>query len=470
MVVHPSCHPLRTTSLRTACLIAVSLSALGTLLATTPLRAQDNGTQGAAPIEPAQNGTAPEPAPTTWTNDKGVPIEAEFVRMTDAGVVLKLTRDGREAAVPLTRLSIESIYQAVRLENPQAFSKPVPKAVVKPQGPELPELQLTVADVLQDPFKDGTTIEEYFDLCERLPREGNFFSQWYTLPPKMQSDIEDLIVDVHRLLGPPVIKQIQTLLGDMKTITSQKKKFVLGLPDVGNNPQLVATIDEMWPLANSVVSALAKDEHWQPSNFEKANVKRWLAQLSLDLAPSLMATSQVASESSGLMATLPLEPPKYTIVSQTADTAEVELKHGDRPAIKKQFQKIGNVWIDVQAMNELRREVDAAKKQLAEDGEKAVGAIRSALSGLIASQGGLARAETQESFTQAFTLLRTFTTGTAQSLGFAPPTSNRGGNGSGSGSSGSPYGSSGSGSGSGSARSDGSGSGGSSAGARSDGS
>lgn len=431
MAVHIPCQPLRTGSLRAASLIALCLAVLGLPTATTSLIAQD--------ASPAETGTEPAPAPTTWTNDKGVPIEAEFMRMTDTGVVLRLSRNGREAEVPLTKLSIESIYQAVRLANPQAFSKPVPKAVVKPQGPELPELQLTVDEVLQDPFKDGTTIEQYFELCERLPREGNFFSQWYMLPPKMQSDIEDLIVEGHRLLGPPVIKQIETLLGDLKTITSQKKRFVLGLPDVENNPQLVTTIDELWPLANNVVSVLAQDEHWQPSNFEKSNVKRWMAQLSLDLAPSLIAFSEAAHEESkeslGLLAWLPLEPPKHTIVSQTADSAEVEVQYGDSPAVKKQFQRIGNIWIDVQAMNELRAKIDDVKKQLAEDGEKAVGVIRSALSGLVASQGGLARAETQEGFTQAFTLLGTFTTGTAQSLGISLPTSNRGA----SGSSGSPY-------------------------------
>ena len=376
----------------------------------------------AAASTAAETVTPPEPAPTTWTNDKGVPIEAEFVRMTDAGVVLKLTRDGREAAVPLTKLSIESIYQAVRLANPQGFSKPVPKAVIKPQGPELPELQLTVDEILQNPFKDGTTIEQYFELCERLPREGNFFSQWHALPAKMQSDIEDLIVEGHRLLGPPAIKQIQTLLGDLQTITSQKKKFVLGLPDVANNPQLVAMVDELWPLANGVVSALAKDEHWQPSNFEKPNVKRWLAQLSLDLAPSLMAASEAANKSSGaLMPGMQVEPVKHTIVSQTADTAEVEVTYGNLPAVKKQFQKVGNVWIDVKAMNELRSQIDNAKKQLAESGEKTVATIRSALLGLVAVQGGLARAETQEDFTQAFTQLRTFATGMTQSLGLAAP-------------------------------------------------
>ncbi len=404
------------------------MTTLGVWLAAPPLAAQDD-----APVSPtaanaesaAAAGPAAEPAPTTWTNDKGVPIEAEFVRMTDAGVVLRLTRDGREAAVPLTKLSIESIYQAVRLENPQAFSKPVPKAVIKPLGPELPELQLTIDELLQNPFKDGTTIEQYFELCGRLPQEGNFFSQWYTLPPKMQSDIEDLIVQAHRLLGPSTVKQIQTLLSDLKTITSQKKQFVLGLPDVASSPQLVAMIDKLWPLADGLVSALAKEEHWQPSNFEKSNVKRWLAQLCLDLAPSLMAATEasagVLGEGAGPMAGQMLLPPRHTIVSQTADTAEVEIAYGSLPPIKKQFQKIGNVWIDVQAMNDLRRQVDEAKKQMAEDGEKAVATIRSALSGLVAAQGGLARAETQEDFTQAYTLLKTFATGMSQSLGPAAP-------------------------------------------------
>ncbi len=403
-----------------ACSKFLCLIGLGLIIATAPLAAQDN-----ASVEASAASAAAEPAPTTWTNDKGVPIEAEFVRMTDAGVVLRLTRDGREAAVPLTKLSIESIYQAVRLANPQAFSKPVPKAVTKPSGPELPELQLTVDELLQNPFKDGTTIEQYFELCERLPQEGNFFSQWHTLPPQMQSDIEDLIVQGHRLLGPSTVKQIQTLLSDLKTITSQKKKFVLGLPDVASSPQLVAVIDELWPLANGIVSALAKDEHWQASNFEKSNVKRWLAQLSLDLAPSLMAATQASAgrggEGAGLSPGQMLQPPRYTIVSQTAGTAEVEVAHGSLPAVKKQFQKIGNVWIDVQAMNDLRRQVDDAKKQMAEDGEKAVGTIRSALSGLVAAQGGLARAETQEEFTQAYALLRTFATGMTQSLGLTAP-------------------------------------------------
>ena len=105
-----------------------------------------------------------EPAPTTWTNDKGVPIEAEFVKMTDEGVVLRFAPDGREAAVPINRLSIDSIYQAVRLANPSAFSKPVPKAEVIPEGPVLPEFNMTVEDLLQNPYSESTSLEDYLEI------------------------------------------------------------------------------------------------------------------------------------------------------------------------------------------------------------------------------------------------------------------------------------------------------------------
>lgn len=376
-------------------------------LVVSPLAAQD-----------AANSTAAiEPAPTSWTNDKGVVIEAEFVSMTDDAVVLRLSRDGREAAVPLTKLSIESIYQAVRLANPQEFSKPVPKAVVKPEGPELPDLHLTIEDLLQNPYKDGTTIEQFFETYARLPQEGNFFSLWHSLPPKMQDDIEDLIIAGYKQLGPSTIKQIQILLGDVNTIATDKKKFVLSLPEIADNPALLMGLDQAWPLVSSLTNALAKDEHWQASNFEKGHVTRWLANLNLDLAPILLAADQTMNDSSGPSANPLLAPPKYNIISQTADSAEVEVTRFPSPPVKTAYQKIGNIWIDVKAMNALRHAVDDAKEQMAQGGGQAVAAIRASLSGIIAAVGGLARAETQEDFTQQVSLLRTMTTGMAQSMG-----------------------------------------------------
>ena len=356
--------------------------------------------------------------------------------MTDEGVVLRLSRDGREAAVPLTRLSIESIYQAVRLANPAEFSKPIPKAQVKPKGPELPDLHLTIEDVLQNPYKDGTTIEQFFETYGRLPQEGNLFGAWYSLPPKMQNDIEDLIIAGYKQLGPSTVQQIQILLGDLKTIANDKKKFVFSLPMIANNPALLTGLDQGWPLVSSLTNVLAKEEHWQASNFEKGNVTRWLASLSLDIAPIVLAANKSITESLPPGSGPHWEPAKYNIISQTADTAEVEVTHFRSPPVKTQYQKLGNIWIDVKAMNAVRHTLDDAKEQMAQGGEQAVGVIRTGLSGIIAAAGGLARAETQQEFTQAATLLQMATDGMTQSMGLSAAPSGSG-NMSGSGSMGS---------------------------------
>ena len=71
-----------------------------------------------------------QPAKLKWTdNTEKTTIDAEFVRMTDGAVVLK--KDGKEISVPLTKLSMASHLQALKLAKPDAYSKAAPKAVVE---------------------------------------------------------------------------------------------------------------------------------------------------------------------------------------------------------------------------------------------------------------------------------------------------------------------------------------------------
>lgn len=367
----------------------------------------------------AQQPTAAQtPAPTTWTSQTGVEVEADFVRMTDQAVVLKMRRDGSEATVPLTKLSIQSIYQAVRLAHPEEFAKPVPKAEVKPQvSIELPQLDLNVDEMLKSPFTANTTIDQFFQTMDRLTEEGNFFSGWHALPPKMQTDIEDLIIKGHAALGQSTVKQLQVLLNDLNTIARDKKQFILGLPEISANPQIAAQLEQHWPLVATLISGLAKDVHWQASNFQAGNVPRWLAQLNVDLAPPLMAGLELAGDTLPAGMTLPTLSSSHNIVSQTANSAEVEVTGPDGKPVKTSFQKVGNIWINVPAMNQLRDGLDAALEKLATGAPQEVGMIRTSLSGIIAAVGGLARANSQEEFNQAVDLLRTIGRGLNQSLG-----------------------------------------------------
>jgi hypothetical protein len=361
---------------------------------------------------------ADQPAPTTWTSNKGLAVEAEFVRMTDEAVVLKMKRDGKEATVPLASLSIDSIYQAVRLANPEAFSKPVPKAEVKPEVTiELPELNLDVNELLKSPFANNTDIEKFLQILERAPQEGNFLVGWHALPPKMQSDVEDLIVKGYEVLGPSTVKQMQMLLNDLDTVLQDKQQFIKGLPQVQANPLVVEQMDQNLPLLANFVAGLAKDEHWQPSNFQKGSVPRWLASLNVDLAPATLAALESVKSSLPEGMALPIGNSTFNIVSQKADSAEVEVTLPGRPPEKATFQKVGNIWINVEQMNQLRVNLDSAKEKLAAGATQEVGLLRSSLSGIIAAVGGLARANTQAEFDEAVALLQTIGGGLNQSLG-----------------------------------------------------
>jgi hypothetical protein len=380
--------------------------------------------------QPAEE--ADQPAPTTWTSNKGLAVEAEFVRMTDEAVVLKMKRDGKEATVPLASLSIESIYQAVRLANPEAFSKPVPKAEVKPEITiELPQLNLDVNELLKSPFASNTDIQRFLQILERAPQEGNFLVAWHALPPKMQADIEELIVKGYQVLGPTTVKQIQMLLHDLDKVLRDKQQFIKGLPQIQANPLVAEQIDQNLPLLASFVAGLAKDEHWQSSNFQTGSVPRWLANLNVDLAPAVLAAIEAlkANLPEGIASTI--GNPSFNIVSQKADSAEVEVSLPGRPPQKSTFQKVGNIWINVPQMNQLRVNLDAAKEKLASGATQEVGLLRTSLGGIIAVVGGLARANTQAEFEEAVNQLQAIGEGLNQSLGLqsagnSPPGSRAG--------------------------------------------
>jgi hypothetical protein len=341
--------------------------------------------------------------------------------MTDEAVVLKMKRDGKEATVPLASLSIDSIYQAVRLANPEAFSKPVPKAEVKPKVTvELPQLNLDVNELLRSPFASNTDIQKFLQILERAPQEGNFLVGWHALPPKMQTDIEDLIVKGYQVLGPATVKQIQILLHDLDKILQDKQQFIKGLPQVQANPLVAEQIDQNLPLLANFVAGLAKDEHWQPSNFQTGSVPRWLAGLNVDLAPAVLAATESIKANLPEGTTLPTGSPSFNIISQKADSAEVEVSLPGRPPEKTTYQKVGNIWINVPQMNQLRVNLDVAKEKLASGATQEVGMLRTSLGGIIAVVGGLARANTQAEFDEAVNQLQAIGEGLNQSLGLQP--------------------------------------------------
>ena len=160
-------------------------------------------------------------AVSSWTSSDGKVVEAEFVRLEDREVVLRLKSSGQEVKVPLSRLDINSHYNALRLADPEAFNKPLVKA---PDPTEPLEVQSTFAasDILESPFAANLTIDQFMGIVKEEMDRGNQFVIWHALPNKMQVDMETLANKGIEKIGPETIDRIgktRTRIGPFMTIS-----------------------------------------------------------------------------------------------------------------------------------------------------------------------------------------------------------------------------------------------------------
>ena len=183
-----------------------------------------------------------QPAKLKWTdNSEKTTIDAEFVRMADGAVVLK--KDGKEITVPLTKLSMASHLQALKLANPAAYSKAPPKAVVGiEQTAESTKL------LNESPFKEDQTVEEFMDTLTAELQAGNATAAWHALTPEMQADVEDIVVAAVEAGGKGMLVQIRTLMKHTATIVHDKKAFIFASPLVtALDPKMAKGMQQSWP-------------------------------------------------------------------------------------------------------------------------------------------------------------------------------------------------------------------------------
>ena len=156
-------------------------------------------------------------------------IEAEFVRLADAAVILK--KDGKEISVPLTKLSLSSHLQALKLAKPDAYAKPAPKVIIGlPQTPES-------AKLLENPFPANATVEQFMDtLIAQLDAKNNMVF-WHALTPEMQTDVEDLIVSAVDAGGSGLLVQIRSLMKQLSILMTEKEQFLVASPLAAGNVQ-----------------------------------------------------------------------------------------------------------------------------------------------------------------------------------------------------------------------------------------
>ncbi|GIW99362.1 MAG: hypothetical protein KatS3mg111_2695 [Pirellulaceae bacterium] len=343
-------------------------------------------------------------------NIGGAEVRAEFVRLTDDGVILRRRSDGKEAEIPLSRLSFADQLRALKLGKPEAFNKPLPKAEPKRAVTEVPRVDPD--ELLQYPFDADITLRQWAEIVEREANAGHAAILWHMLTPKMQNDIAEILALAMQKVAP-LRTSLQELINLMATVAREKKQFILEHPIFKNDPQRRAMMEEAWPQLSQFLDILADPSLWEEHNFEKENIIRWLARLHGETLPSLQALQDTFA--GGSMQQLP--PPfeglrsltmsqdeevSLVVINEEKDEGVIEISAQGKPIVRWYMIRIDGRWTSKTLLSDWDSAMNKAKQRLTQLDPQSFTMPRFFLQGLVGQLKLMAAAETQQLFNEAF--------------------------------------------------------------------
>jgi SLA1 homology domain 1, SHD1 len=347
---------------------------------------------------------AAQPAKLKWTdNTEKTTIDAEFVRMADGAVVIK--KDGKEISVPLTKLSLASHLQALKLAKPEAYAKAPPKAVIG-----IEQTAESTRLLNESPFKDNQTIEEFLDTLTTELEAGNATAMWHALTPEMQADVEDVVVAAVETGGKGMLVQIRTLMKHAATIVKEKKTFVFASPLVPTDQKVAREMQQTWPQIELFTEALTDKTNWDSANFKAGSVGPWIAALTSKIGSASVKMNQLAVKA-GLPGSDFKKAMAYKVVSQSGDTAMVQFLDAGPPRMNPQTRqmmqpkppepvewvRVSGKWLPKNVVDSWKDGVAEAKGQL----DFAMPSVSSSLALVIPFASSLANAKSQQEFNAA---------------------------------------------------------------------
>lgn len=292
---------------------------------------------------------AQEAATQQWVSFEGKTLSGQFVRIDGKSVVLKLPT-GKEVNVKLSSLSFESHLQALKLSNPEAFTKQPIKVPEKTQAAQS-ATSITVEAALQNPFGENPTIDSFLQVATTQWNRGNPFVSWYMLPTNVRQEIAQQSLRNMEALGSSGRSQLSQMLVSLARIASEKREWILNAQG-SQFPFLAGAVDkpdQQWPFLVGFLQKLSEPQLWQDDNFNQANIEKWLASMSLVMA----YLNQMQPEQSRIAC---------EVVSQSADSAEVEIKVADQKPVKVTFKKQESMWIVPEAIDEINTQLQEEKQ------------------------------------------------------------------------------------------------------------
>lgn len=303
---------------------------------------------------------------TTWTRSDGKKVDAEFKRMDGNNVVL-LTKDGKEAKVPLNKLSKES-QQMAKDAAKAALSAPAkkePKKEPKNEPKNEPsksepssEGDTTSGEIPEIPvvsFSSSLSAQEFYDIIGRELDKNNAAVLWDAMPSKYQSDIEELMEDRMKPIDPALTKTLSSTAKKLVAVLREKKSFVLNNPKVKQLPPSTVNMEKLYdPMIDFVETAMVSNA---------VDVSK----LSRSQYRELMANSlgKLLEKGRKLVPGFPMADPKviekYTHLKVTKDSSGNESLNVDGQMIK--LVNIEGRWLPEPMVQQWPQIIEQAKSQ-----------------------------------------------------------------------------------------------------------
>jgi hypothetical protein len=178
------------------------------------------------------------------------------------------------------------------------------------------------------------------------------------------------------------------LISSLAKIAAEKREWILGAQG-SQFPFLAGAVDDpqkQWPYLVGFLQKLSEAKLWQDDNFNQANIEKWLASMSLVMG----YLNQMHPEKSNVA---------YEVVSQSADSADVEVTVADQKPVKVTFQKQGNLWIVPEAIQEIESQLQEEKQTNAKS--QGLTMMSAGMSFVAPVMKKLAEARTRQEFDQA---------------------------------------------------------------------
>ncbi len=292
----------------------------------------------------------------TWTDVTGKHrIEAEFLSVSGGNIYLQ-KQDGTRIAVPIDRLSPESLALAKqRYQQAMSAGGSSPASVASESA--------APATLGASKLGANPTARETAEAMTLALSEFDMVTIWDAFPAQQQNDIEELIRLSASSIDPKTWNSVASLLKKATKLVGEKKEFFLNNPllagAIPNTPETHQAWDAAAELLDTYFNSTLTDQDAMKSFSMNQFIVSDVPKMRTAYGKLQSLASNLQDSPFGAMAALPV----VETVSESSDEAVFKITQGGQ-TIEQKLVKAGNRWLPVEMVNDWDEDMANAKTAL----------------------------------------------------------------------------------------------------------